>query len=114
MRLQLCVKGNEICPTENRTEFRPATLTLIGLRCLERIQRSFTLKERCGETLRDCQDSRLMTGIVGQWLPARKNLPRKSSCESGEALTNSIRALWADAVNQIQTTAFDKLSQVVE
>lgn len=28
-------------------------------------QRSFTLKERCGETLRDCQDSRPMRRIVG-------------------------------------------------
>jgi len=40
---------------------------------LKKFNAGFTLKERCGETLRDCQDSRLMSGIVGQGPDGRKS-----------------------------------------
>lgn len=66
-------EGKRQCASEPETNFGRPNLSHMRLRCLEEVQRSFTLKERCGETLRDCQDRRLMYRIVGQQTTGRKN-----------------------------------------
>jgi hypothetical protein len=42
-------------PLSTETRFGLSYSTLKSLRCLEKVKRSFTLKERCGETLRDAR-----------------------------------------------------------
>jgi hypothetical protein len=118
MRLQLRVRGNEICSTENRNEFRPATLALLSLRCLEELAQFHPERTLRGDAARlpgqSADDRHCRTANETAQEPAPVNFGRVRRASLGNVSPDSFRRFRADAVNCFQPAAFDELSQIVE